>query len=52
MMRGDDLPLVLCDMKIPEHDGLWLLDQILQRHPYAAVVMLTGTAIPRVPWIV
>ena len=42
MMRGDDLPLVLCDMKMPEHDGLWLLDQVLQRHPYAAVVMLTG----------
>src|SRR5205085_417787 len=24
------------------HDGLWLLDQVLQRHPNAAVVMLTG----------
>ena len=42
MLRGDDLPLVLCDVKMPEHDGLWLLDHILQRHPRAAVVMLTG----------
>ena len=42
MLRGDDLPLVLCDMKMPEHDGLWLLDNVLQRHPHAAVVMLTG----------
>jgi cyclic di-GMP phosphodiesterase len=42
MLRGEDLPLVLCDVKMPEHDGLWLLDQILQRHPHAAVVMLTG----------
>jgi response regulator RpfG family c-di-GMP phosphodiesterase len=42
MLRGDDLPLILCDMKMPEHDGLWLLDQVLQRHPNAAVVMLTG----------
>ncbi len=42
MLRGDDLPLVLCDVKMPEHDGLWLLDQVLQRHPRAAVVMLTG----------
>src|SRR3954471_15339257 len=42
MLRGDDLPLVLCDMKMPEHDGVWLLDQVLQRHPHAAVVMLTG----------
>src|SRR5205085_1970897 len=42
MLRGDDLPLVLCDVKMPERDGLWLLDQVLQRHPHAAVVMLTG----------
>jgi putative nucleotidyltransferase with HDIG domain len=42
MLRGDDLPLVLCDLKMPEHDGLWLLDHVLQRHPHAAVVMLTG----------
>src|SRR5262249_23053166 len=42
MLRGDDLPLILCDMKMPVHDGLWLLDQVLQRHPHAAVVMLTG----------
>src|SRR2546429_5347896 len=42
MLRGDDLPLVLCDVKMPEHDGLWLLDHVLQRHPHAAVVMLTG----------
>src|SRR3954470_11179940 len=42
MLRGDDLPLILCDMKMPEHDGLWLLDQVVRRHPNAAVVMLTG----------
>ncbi len=42
MLRGDDLPLVLCDMKMPERDGLWLLEEVLRRHPHAAVVMLTG----------
>ena len=42
MLRGDDLPLLLCDMKMPERDGTWLLEQVLQRHPHAAVVMLTG----------
>jgi putative nucleotidyltransferase with HDIG domain len=42
MLRGDDLPLILCDMKMPEHDGVWLLDQVVRRHPNAAVVMLTG----------
>ena len=39
---GGDLPLVLSDVKMPGQDGLWLLGQILQRHPSAAVVMLTG----------
>jgi putative nucleotidyltransferase with HDIG domain len=42
MLRGDDLPLLLCDVKMPEHDGFWLLDHVMQRHPHAAVVMLTG----------
>ncbi len=37
-----DLPLVLSDMKMPDHDGMWLLDRIFERHPDAAVVMLTG----------
>src|SRR5256712_10883406 len=42
LLRGDDLPLVLCDMKMPERDGLWLLEEVLRRHPHAAAVMLTG----------
>src|SRR5205085_12328238 len=36
------MPIVLSDLKMPEHDGQWLLDQILKRFPMAAVVMLTG----------
>jgi putative nucleotidyltransferase with HDIG domain len=39
---SNELPLLLCDMKMPEHDGMWLLDQVVQRHPHAAIVMLTG----------
>lgn len=34
--------LVLSDMRMPEHDGLWLLDALQARHPDVAVVMLTG----------
>jgi len=37
-----EVPTVLSDLKMPGHDGIWLLDEILQRHPHAAVVMLTG----------
>lgn len=34
--------LVLSDMKMPEHDGLWLLDALQKQHPDVAVLMLTG----------
>ena len=37
-----EVPTVLSDLKMPGHDGIWLLDEILQRHPHAAVVMLTA----------
>ncbi len=39
---GERLPIILSDLKMPDHDGQWLLDQVLKRHPLAAVVMLTG----------
>jgi len=42
LRAAGDVPTVLSDLKMPGHDGIWLLDQILQRHPHAAVVMLTG----------
>jgi response regulator RpfG family c-di-GMP phosphodiesterase len=34
--------LVISDMKMPLHDGLWLLDQLRKKHPDTAVIMLTG----------
>jgi putative nucleotidyltransferase with HDIG domain len=42
LRASGEVPTVLSDLKMPGHDGIWLLDQILQRHPHAAVVMLTG----------
>ena len=42
LRASGDVPTVLSDLKMPGHDGIWLLDQVLQRHPHAAVVMLTG----------
>jgi len=36
------MPIVLSDLKMPDHDGQWLLDQVLRKWPLAAVVMLTG----------
>jgi response regulator RpfG family c-di-GMP phosphodiesterase len=34
--------LVISDMKMPGHDGLWLLDRVRRDHEDTAVVMLTG----------
>jgi len=34
--------LVICDMKMPVHDGLWLLDEFRRHFPDTAVIMLTG----------
>ena len=38
----DDTPLVISDMKMPGHDGLWLLEHLRQRFPDTSVIMLTG----------
>jgi response regulator RpfG family c-di-GMP phosphodiesterase len=34
--------LVISDMKMPVHDGLWLLDEFRRHFPDTAVIMLTG----------
>ncbi len=34
--------LVISDMKMPVHDGLWLLDEFRRQFPDTAVIMLTG----------
>jgi cyclic di-GMP phosphodiesterase len=33
---------VISDMKMPVHDGLWLLDEFRRQFPDTAVIMLTG----------
>jgi CheY-like chemotaxis protein len=34
--------LALCDVLMPGHDGVWLTDQILARHPGVPVALATG----------
>ncbi len=37
-----EYPLVICDVRMPERDGFWLLDRLREVQPDAAVIMLTG----------
>jgi response regulator RpfG family c-di-GMP phosphodiesterase len=37
-----ETPLVISDMKMPGKDGLWLLENLRERHPDTSVIMLTG----------
>ena len=42
LATGFPMHLVISDMKMPGHDGLWLLDRLRRDHEDAAVIMLTG----------
>ena len=42
LARASEFHLVLCDMKMPGRDGLWLLDRIRAEQPTTAVIMLTA----------
>lgn len=42
--EAGELPMVICDIYMPEMDGLTLLKEILRRYPDTAVLMLTGVA--------
>jgi len=42
LAQHEETPLVISDMKMPGHDGLWLLERMRDRHPDTAVIMLTG----------
>ncbi|MFL5320541.1 MAG: HD domain-containing phosphohydrolase [Myxococcaceae bacterium] len=42
LAAAEDTPLVISDMKMPGHDGLWLLENFRQKYPDTSVIMLTG----------
>src|SRR5512133_4123723 len=41
-LRAEECPLVISDMRMPVHDGMWLLERIKEEHPDTAVIMLTA----------
>jgi len=41
-VAAEETHLVISDLKMPGHDGMWLLDKLRAEHPDTAVIMLTG----------
>jgi|SRR5687767_1817751 len=42
VMTGEPADILLTDIAMPGHDGLWLLQQARRRWPHTAIVMITG----------
>lgn len=42
MVKSTDFDIILCDIKMPDMDGLEALDQIMQSKPESTVVMISG----------
>jgi len=41
-MTAKPAPIVLCDVMMPVHDGVWLAEQIRRRWPETAIIMASG----------
>jgi CheY-like chemotaxis protein len=41
-MMAEPAAIVLCDIRMPGRDGLWLVDQLRARWPKTAIIMATG----------
>jgi putative nucleotidyltransferase with HDIG domain len=44
LTRTGELPLVISDLRMPELDGIGLLQELRHRYPDSAVIMLSGVA--------
>lgn len=42
ILERHEFALVITDMKMPDHDGLWLLERVRKRHTDVAIIMMTG----------
>jgi DNA-binding NtrC family response regulator len=42
MLDDEPVDVAVCDIRMPGHDGIWLMDRIRTQHPDVAVVVATG----------
>jgi len=42
VMATDPAEILLCDVSMPEHDGLWLAEQVHAKWPQTAIIMSTA----------
>ncbi|RPI49831.1 MAG: response regulator [Acidobacteria bacterium] len=42
VMRAEPASIVISDIRMPQHDGLWLLARIREQWPRTSVIMVTG----------
>jgi DNA-binding NtrC family response regulator len=42
VMMAEPASIMLCDIRMPGHDGMWLLERVRARWPKTAVIMATG----------
>jgi len=41
-MQADPASIMLCDVMMPGHDGIWLAEQVRQRWPQTPVIMASS----------
>ena len=42
MMTAEPADIILCDVMMPVHDGIWLAEQVRSRWPQTAVIMASS----------
>jgi DNA-binding NtrC family response regulator len=42
-MRTEPAAIMICDIKMPEHDGIWLVERVSAQWPRTVIIMASGS---------